>query len=307
MPIIRLNATGASCHLHASAQPVRQVMTRMAALDGPIIVMIHGFSYQPGHPAHCPHHRILGLTGKSRFSWPQGLGFGVGLKDEGLGVAFGWNARGSIWSAQRRARAAGRALADVVTELRARASNRPVHLVAHSMGLEVVSEALQHLGAGSVDRIISMTGAIYRSRLVAALDSPAGRTAFLVNVTSRENALFDCLFERVMAPPFRGDRAVGRGLTANNAVTLRLDCPETLHHLNRLGARIAPPSGKVCHGSAYQRRGILEFYRNLLRNSHELTPCCLRSGLPPLAERQLSRLIVQPWMTSLLHLAPNPT
>ena len=33
-------------------------------VDGPVIVMIHGYKYQPGHPVHCPNPRHPGCFRK---------------------------------------------------------------------------------------------------------------------------------------------------------------------------------------------------------------------------------------------------
>ncbi|MDK3071856.1 alpha/beta hydrolase [Sedimentitalea sp. JM2-8] len=293
MPILRVNAERETCTLHGSAQPLTGAFLRAADTGGPIIIMIHGFSYQPHHPIHCPHRHILSLRPQSRPwlppSWPRGLGFGDNAPDEGLGVAFGWPARGSLWQARRRAAGAGRALARLVTMLRRHAPDRRVHVVAHSMGTEVVAEGLLHMPAGSVHRIISLTGACYQSRMSEALSAPAGRTAEFLNVTSRENHLFDCLFERLVKPPRRLDRAIGRGLDAPNAVTLQLDCPDTLAHLSKIGAVIAPPSRRVCHWSTYTRPGVLEFYRDLLRHPVPLPLTRLVTGEPGQAAPRRSR------------------
>lgn len=311
MPIIRLNADDTNYRLHGSTQSPMAALSRLALGKGPVIVMIHGFSFEPGHPLHCPHRHILGLASAARpwpvASWPRGLGLGIGRPDEGLGLAFGWNARGSIWGARRRAVAAGRALAKALRLIGQRAPHRKVHIVAHSMGVEVAIESLHHLPAGSVDRIISMTGACYQSRVQAALRTKAGCKAGFINVTSRENDLFDCLYERLIAPPERGDRALGHGLDAKNAVTLQLDCAHTLAHLSRLGAEIAPPSNRICHWSSYMRPGILGFYSDLMRRSEFLTPDLLRAGLPARPAPRWSRLRPRPTLPQPSLLLQKPT
>ncbi len=298
MPIIRVNAEGDSCRLHGSAQPLAGALRRGVADPGPVIVMIHGYSYQPGDPVHCPHRHILSLHPRSQPwagpSWPRGFGFTGSAPDEGLGVAFGWSARGTLWGARRRAVAAGRALAALITELHRHAPGRRVHIAAHSMGIEVAAEALHHLSAGAVDRIVSMTGACYRSRIADALDTPAGRRAAFVNVTSRENDLFDFLFERLVAPPVRADRALGQGLEAENAVTLQLDCPAALAHLARLGAPVSPPTRRICHWSSYTRPGVLRFYRDLMRRPDIYSLERLRAGLPERGAPRWSRLFARP-------------
>jgi pimeloyl-ACP methyl ester carboxylesterase len=171
---------------------------------------------------------------------------------------------------------------------------RPIHVVAHSMGIEVAMEMLHHLPAGSIHRILSLAGASYRSRVAAALATPAGREAELINVTSRENDAFDFMYEWMLTPPHRGDRALGHGLTAANAVTLQLDCSATLAHLARLGAAIAPPARRICHWSCYTRPGALAFYEALLRQPQSLRLQVLKQGLPETPAPRWSRLLAPP-------------
>lgn len=310
MPIIRLNARNGLCELHHSAQSPVRLLGRMATLPGPVIVMIHGFSYQPGHSTRCPHRQILRLdlsehcpTGTS---WPRGLGFGTGRADEGLGLAFGWSARGSIWGARRRAVSAGQALARVLRVIGQRAPRRRVHIVAHSMGVEVAAEALHHLPAGAIDRIISMTGACYQSRMRDALQTEAGRRASLINVTTRENDLYDCLYERLIPRPVAMDRALGQGLDAANAVTLQVDCTRTLRHLARLETEIAPSGRRICHRSSYMRPGILQFYACLLRHPERISLDRLRAGLTLPNERRWSRFRGRALLLPPLSLAQRP-
>ena len=232
MPVVRINSVESSPQLHGTSRPVWPTLRRLGRVPGPVIVMIHGYKYEPGHARHCPHRHILSLhPAPLPDAWPRPLGFGANLPaadphDEGLGIAFGWNARGALWSAQARARDAGRVLARVIGELHRLAPARPVHIVAHSMGTEVALEALHHLPAGAVHRILSLTGACYRSRTAMALATPAGQSAEFINVTSRENDPFDFLFERLITPPQPGDRSIGQGLDGPGTVTLQLDCPE---------------------------------------------------------------------------------
>lgn len=300
MPVIRINAIGETARLHGSPAPVAAALERIGPTEGPAVVMIHGYKYQPGHKQHCPHRHILALHPEalpwSAPSWPRQLGFGTGLQAEGLAIAFGWEARGTLWAAQRRAVAAGRALAGLIAAMRTQAPQRPVHVIAHSLGTELALEALHHLPAGSVGRIISLTGACYQSRTQAALATEAGRGVEFLNITSGENDPFDFLFERLIAPPHPGDRAIGHGLEAPNAVTLRLDCAGTLDHLGGMGAAIGAPQRRVCHWSSYTRPGALPFYKELLRRPERLPLAALRHGVPPRPAPRWSRLLALPPM-----------
>jgi len=95
MPLIRVNAVG------DRPVPEGDLAGAVSALpDGaPIIVLIHGFKYRPGHPGRCPHRHILSLTPHQKMrivSWPRPLGFGRGESGEGLCIAFGWTGTGSL-------------------------------------------------------------------------------------------------------------------------------------------------------------------------------------------------------------------
>lgn len=298
MPIIRLNAHGTEYRVHGSTQSPNGLLHGQSSSDSPVVVMIHGYSYEPGHEIHCPHKHILSLDPQPlpwlAPSWPLAVGVGTDGDDAGLGIAFGWFARGTLWRAKRRAIEAGQALAKALTLIRRIAPQRKIHILAHSMGAEVVAEALHHMPSHTVDRIISMTGACYRTRMENALETEAGRTARFINITSRENDLFDFFFESLIAPPRRGDRSIGSGLNCANAVTLQLDCAETLDHLTRLGANVSPPAHRVCHWSSYLRPGVLEFYADLIHRADHLTIDRLRAGIPATPAPRWSRLCPQP-------------
>jgi len=268
MPVLRLNAAPSGLALHGSHAHPHAALLRAAEGDGPIIVMIHGFKYQPGHTLHCPHRTLFSpveTADKARhMRWLRHLGFGTGHSAEGLAVAFGWPARGTIWDVARRAAVAGQHLAGGIATLKAAAPHRPVHLISHSMGSELALEALHHLPRGAVARVLTLNAASYQSRALAALKTQAGQAAELINVISGENDLFDGLYEWLIAPPARGDRAMGAGLTAPNAVNVQIDCPDSLSALTRFGGHIAPPQRRVCHWSGYKRPGLLRFYRTCL-------------------------------------------
>lgn len=307
MPMIRINAKGNLPELHSSPRPLWPTLQRAGATKGPVIVMIHGFKYLPGHALHCPHRHILSLSPEElpwrSPSWPRQLGFGVGNTGEGLAVAFGWEARGALWQAQKRAVQAGRALADVIRFLKEQNPSRPVHVLAHSMGTELALEALHHLPVGAIQRIISMTGACYQSRCEEALRTEAGRAVEFINMSSRENDPFDFLFEQLIRPPVPGDRALGHGVSAPNAVTIQLDCEDTLAHIARIGSVIADPQFRVCHWSSYMRPGVLRFYSNLLRDDQTWSLDRLRQGLPSETAPRWSRLFALPTVTPPLPFA----
>ena len=285
MPVLRLNAGTEGPVLHGSPASAMRIITSAALGSGPVIVMIHGYKYDPYCAKHSPHASIFAGPTRpvlhKKVQWLHHLGFGSGDPNEGLAIPFAWRARGSLWRAQRAARLAGQQLADVITAIHQRAPRRPIHVVTHSMGSEVIFEALFGLPANSIDRIVTLTGASYASRAADALQqSKAGRTAALINVTSRENDPFDFLYERLIPPPQRGDLSLGRGIDLPNAVTLRLDCARTLAQLAQCGGHIAAPSRRICHWSGYTRPGAMRFYAHALRHPDAVPLSALQQTLP---------------------------
>ena len=256
----------------------------------PIMVMVHGYRFSPTVPAHDPFAHIMALTRRNpdrrALPWPRHLGFGRGDPMEGLGVAFGWEARGSFWAAHAEARRAGVALARLVEDLREALPGRPVHMVAHSLGARVVLRAMRDLPEGALRRVVLMSPAEHRGAGRAAMASPCGRRAEVISVRSPENRAFDALVQ-VLIP--RPEPVLGFGLPGHER-WLDLDpCdPALMEAARRLGHPIAPRRWRMCHHSSYARPGLMRLYRALLRQP-ERTPLSAlrvprRGALAPLPE-----------------------
>jgi pimeloyl-ACP methyl ester carboxylesterase len=200
-------------------------------------------------------------------------------------VGFGWHGTGTIWAAQASAARAGSALAALV-----RTAGRPVDVVAHSLGARVALAAIAELPAGAISRAILISGAELRSRAAAVLATPGGRAGEIVNVCSRENDLFDALYESFVAPHRPFDRAIGAGLgtTVPNWLDLQLDAAEVRRGLGRLGFDIPAPDRRVCHWSGYLRSGTWPLYRALIED--RLPLAALRRVLPDGLEPRWARL-----------------
>ncbi|MEZ5714304.1 MAG: alpha/beta fold hydrolase [Paracoccaceae bacterium] len=302
MPLIRVNQQDDGLALHRSPAPAR-VALRHAAQGGrgPVIVMVHGFKFRPYAGPDCPHDHIFamrdGACWKAR-SWPRGLGFGGGQRDEGLGLAFGWDSMGPIRQVYGRAARAGAVLADAIRAIRSAAPDRPVHAIAHSLGTRVVLQALPHLAPGDIGRIISLNGAEFAGTARAALERGAGPAAEFIAVSGRENAGYELLLERFVAPEQRGDRALGRArLHGPGRVHLRLDRAAQAERLIALGYPLAPERRLVCHWSSYLRGGALGFYAGLMRQADSLPLSLLQPvELPP--ERAGWTLLPMGWKAS---------
>lgn len=291
--LIEANADGARLKVD------RDALARALAvlpLGAPIVVMIHGYSFAPDVAGCSPHQHILSLTppdcpDPKAISWPRHLRIGRD-PSQGLAIAFGWQARGTIWAAYARAARTARALARLIRLIRELAPGQQVQIIGHSLGARVALQALPLLEAGAVGRLILMAAAEFARPAIAAMDCPAGRQAQVINVTSRENDIFDFLIE--WALKLGTATAIGQGLpkALPNWLDLQLDQRATLDALRGAGFRLKPQSLRVCHWSPYLRPGVFALYRALLGGA--LTPAALRAILPARRDARWSRLIALP-------------
>ncbi|SNT74310.1 DUF726 domain-containing protein [Paracoccus seriniphilus] len=290
MPVVKVNAD--------QSPPQRLWQTADTLPEGaPIIVMVHGYRYSPSEPAHDPHRHILSLDPDQRCrrstSWPRALGFSDDDTQQGLALAYGWEARGSLGGAYRRAGEAGKTLAGIVSRL-ADQTGRPVAIIGHSLGARVALQALNAAQPHSIGRVILLTGAEFRDNAARALVSPAGQQAEIINITSRENDLFDFALEQWLA---RGRRqALGFGLDkpARNWVDVQIDQGETLAALEDLGFPTERRPLRLSHWTPYLRRGLFEFYRTALCQPWALPLGMLHARLPGRIEPRWSRLLATP-------------
>lgn len=256
----------------------------------PIVIMVHGKGYCPTDPDRDPHRLIFAPRpgyGRSRFvSWPRRLGFALPgpRKPLGLCFGFGWQSAGALWQATHSADATADKLARLVHLIRRIDPARRVDLIGHSLGARVILGAIPLLAANAVDRVILLAGADFTNRADTALQSPAGQTAEFLNITTRENDLYDFLFERALAP-FGGQSALGSGIgnRAENWLDIQLDNPATDTALRSMGLPLAASQARICHWSVYLRPGVFRFYRALIHDRDRLTLPTLRAALatPP--------------------------
>lgn len=310
MPLLRINATDRGLGLHGSAQPVLPSLHRAAA-DAPdapdtrpIIVMVHGFRFAPDAGNDCPHTHILASHERPRnrkaLSWPCALGL-VGADAPGLGIAFGWNALGSLWQAHAQARSAGLHLAQVLSTLHRAAPRRPIHAIGHSMGARVILQALPHCPPGALHRLLLLHPAEYRSAAAQALATPAGAQTQVFWINSAENRLFDFALERLIPPPQPQDRIKDPDLP--NLLPVHLSDPHTLEALHARGLPVAPPQRRLCHWAGYLRPGVFDLYRAVLLHPQRHPFAALQAALARPAPAAPSRFLAPVRMRAGLPLA----
>jgi pimeloyl-ACP methyl ester carboxylesterase len=281
MTLLRVNAHGDRVQLHEPARAAVGPALARALGDlppgAPVAILIHGYKFTPWQAAHDPHTHIFGLDRMRRCrkarSWPDHLGFSADNPADGLCIAFGWDAKTRIDAlglpaVHARSPLAAAALGRLLDMIGAIAPDRPVDLVGHSLGCHVALRALAALTRPVSGRAILMAAAAYRDTARAALANPATARLEVINVTSRENDLYDALF-RAAVPPLRPrDRLLGQGLPDAPAgwVDFPIDCRTTLGALARAGIHVAPRNRRACHWSFYLRPGIFDLYRALIRN-----------------------------------------
>lgn len=289
MPVVAVNAIADQAVPEDAAGFARH----LAALpdEAPVMILLHGYGYSPSRAKADPHRYIFSLSPDLHtHSWPRRLGFGAAATPaQGLCVAFGWEAFGRLGRAYHEAGRAGVALARLIGRIRT-SHPGPVHLIGHSFGGRVALAALPHLGAGDVNRLVLMAGAELCEVAKAALQSPAGRGAEVLNVISRENDLFDFALERFLRPLSPGARVLGSGLDLPNVVTLQIDHAGHRQALRGIGFATDAKTHLVCHWSAYTRPGLFPFYREFLRSPNRLPLPFLRETLSEAASPRWSGL-----------------
>ncbi|MBB1496957.1 alpha/beta fold hydrolase [Paracoccus sp. MC1862] len=289
----------------AGARP--DLWARAASLPpgAPIIIMLHGYRFSPERAETSPHRHILSLDPDPRtrraVSWPAALGF-TADGNEGLAIAHGWPALGRFRQAHARASRVGADLAGLIDRL-ALAAQRPVAMIGHSLGGRVALSALRRATPGAVGRVILLSAAELRHDAEAAIASPAGMLADVVNVTSRENDPYDLGLELLLSAGRHSALGFGLDRPRGNWLDLQIDDDSTLDGLRALGFPIARGASRACHWSPYLRRGLFDVWRAILCTPAELPLASLARCRPEQPSRRWSRLLAPPFAAG----APQPT
>lgn len=239
----------------------------------PIIVLLHGYRYDPDLPKANPHHRLYAIQPdpklpKRQMSWLTALGFRDLPSDPGLCIAVGWPARSNLSDAYDRAGEVGLALADLLSAIAALMPGHPIKLMGHSLGSRVALSCLEALSAPHVAQAILLAPAEFKPVADRVLANPAARAADILQISPVENWLFDKLLVRSLRHKANGPALGEETPVASNWLSLRLDGDSELEHLAALGHRVAPRGARVCHWSAYLRGGLMELYADLLTGTN---------------------------------------
>lgn len=236
--------------------------------DAPIVIMLHGFKYDPEVAARDPQHHIFALNPrlgvKRAVSWPRRFGL---LGDQGLAIGFGWHARGTIWQAHQQASQAGQDLAQLIARLHAKGAARKINIVAHSLGARVALQAVQQAQRNSIGRVIMIAAALFEHELQSGLRSAAGQTAEFFNVRSQANTAFDLMLR--LALPHWG-RTVGSGrVQSDQLLDVAIDDRYTQEALQALGFGAGKTRSRICHWSGYLRDDTCKLFSALLHRPKE--------------------------------------
>lgn len=227
-----------------------------------IVIMIHGYQFDHRQSAHCPHATMFNPNPvawdfRTR-SWPDEL---KAHDTQSVAIGFSWPSRGKLKDAYDTAAQAGVALADLIKQLRAAYPDVAIQLMSHSLGARVALCAFPLLQAGDVTRALFLFPSEYKQAAEQALKTDLGKSAEILCVASTENYIFEQLFYWKQLAGAQAGPPFGRYQPdQSNVVTLWIDRPDVIADLNARGIDIGPREKRICHWSAYTRRGIFNLY-----------------------------------------------
>ncbi len=247
----------------------------------PLAILIHGFKYHPDLPSRSPHSSLFSdapdpANWKVR-SWTIGLGFETNDPNAGLAICLGWPARSpQHWGgfgtgfarAYDLATTAAEALSGMLEDIAALRPDLTIDIFAHSLGARVALIGAAHTPAARIGRMILLGGAEYSSVARDCLTSPAFCSAEVFNIISRENDLFDALFEWAAPGSVDGDTCLGAGLghICPRWADVEIDAEHVTRYLFARGFPLAGSKRRISHWSFYTRPGALAIYRSILRD-----------------------------------------
>ncbi|MGB3407554.1 MAG: hypothetical protein WBA67_08670, partial [Jannaschia sp.] len=125
MALLRIDAHGPEPHAACGAPFANALLDHLAPVPhgATIVIFTHGMRHNPFDADRSPHDGLLAARANPARHWKarslvRGMHMGTGQRLDGQGIAFGWQATGSVWAALRTARVAGRALRRVAMAIR---------------------------------------------------------------------------------------------------------------------------------------------------------------------------------------------
>jgi Alpha/beta hydrolase of unknown function (DUF900) len=285
MAYFGITATAAGLQAAAGDDIIAGLRRRLRRLGTrqPVVIMVHGYKFNPGLPATDPHRSLFAFRPAAEHwkirSWPVGLGLADDRGETGLGIGFAWpasaphlatllaNGRTGFAEVYDRAGAYGLRLAELIRTVQRLAPGRPIDILAHSLGARVALAALPFLDRAP-GRMILLGAAEFDARVhecLAALRAPKPPQVY--NVTARANDIFDAVFEAFAPRRGWGERAIGVGLGAQlpHWLDLQLDRTEVTAWVNAQGIPLTRAEARLCHWSFYTRGGAFAVYQAILR------------------------------------------
>lgn len=297
MAILRLNGAENGDVFAAAGRPWAERLTEALSTipeEAPVVLLLHGMRYSWRRGGVCDPQRTLYATEGARAgtAWPKRLGFSE-EDDDGVCIAFGWDAPGliSVASANASAARAAPALKQVL-EL-THGLGRRIDVFAHSLGCALLFQAMTNAPRGAVRRAVLLGPAVRRGagRRIASMRP---ETEFL-HVMARANDLFDEAYHRLLRD--RGDAhdkplgVAGAGGDLENWLDFQLDHEEAQAWLTTCKSRPTVLTRPICHRLFYEDDAAMALYRDVLRDA---APSCFstlrRDGAPTEIARRWSRI-----------------
>lgn len=256
--------------------------------EAPVVILIHGLRYSWRADRGCDPQTTLYLSEPLeedrrrrplRANWPYQLGFTESGRDDGVCIAFGWDAGrlSSLGNANVVLARFAPALVAVFETIQL--AGREADCFGHSLGSALILDAIAAQPGLPVRRALLLGPAERRSRASRAAFAQQARTQTeFLHVLARANDVFDEAYHQ-LAPRTEeaddlplGASGIGAGLT--NWMDLQIDHPETRRWLASCGLPPTRPPERVSHWVYYSDPSAMAFYASVLRDT---SPSCLKT------------------------------
>ncbi len=256
--------------------------------EAPVVILIHGLRYSWRQGRGCNPQTTLYLAEPLeedrrrrplRANWPHQLGFTENGREDGVCIAFGWDA-GRISDLRKADEMLARHTPALVSVIEAiHAAGREADCFGHSLGSALVLNAIFNQPGLPVRRALLLGPAERRSRAAQAalVQQNHAQTEFL-HVMARANDVFDEAYhqlapraEDVYDPPLGVE---GIGVALSNWMDLQIDHPETRRWLASCGLPPTRPPERLSHWAYYNDPSVMAFYASVLRDT---APSCLKT------------------------------